>query len=121
MTPLVGPNGEPVGGRTMTYREWVGGENASKYATREQVVSFHNLALQEQIVPLIKNAIQRYDAEQRANRWYRRLARWARAVLSGKHITSRKQALRVLTEIERQKMQPLATLEQRFPDGDADG
>jgi hypothetical protein len=46
------------------------------FATREQVVAFANMQLTEQIVPLIRQAIQRYDAEQRAARWYRRLGLW---------------------------------------------
>lgn len=122
MTPLVGPDGQPVGARSISYKEWIGGENAKRYATREQLVAFHNLALREQITPLIRNAIQLYDAQQRTNRWYRRFGRWLRAHLSGQHITSRKQALRVLTAIERQKMELLDDLAPgtlRFPEAEA--
>ena len=77
----MGKPGAKVLPQTVTFREWVGGENATKFATREQVVAFHNLQLREQIVPLIKNALARYDAEQRARSPSRRLYRWVRRVL----------------------------------------
>ncbi len=118
---IIRPDGT-LASREISYQQWISGANAQRTVTREECVAFHNLALREQIVPLIANALRRYDAEQRANRWYRRLGRWLRAVLSGSHITSRKQALHVLTEIERQRMQSLDDLTPgtlRFPESEA--
>lgn len=105
--------------RNITYREWIA--DAQNVARREEVVAFHRLALQEQVLPLVQSAItsafQAYDA----NRWYRRLGRWLGRFWPGRRVASREEAVRILTEIERQRMKPLLTLEQHFPDGDADG
>lgn len=68
--------GAKVVARNVEYKDWIAGENALRFATREQVVAFANLQLREQIVPLIRNAIIRYDRQQRAKRWYLRLLRW---------------------------------------------
>jgi hypothetical protein len=62
--------------RDITYDEWIGGANAQKFATREQVVAFWNLALREQVVPLMQLYLARYERERQARRWDRRLARW---------------------------------------------
>ena len=115
---LIGPNGEPVGRRSQTFQEWVGGENASKYATREQVVAFANLQLREQIVPLIANALRRYDAERRANRWDRRFLRWLARLRNPIGMT-RAQARDILTDIERRRMAALDDVTRpRTPESD---
>lgn len=67
--------------RTLSFHEWIDGEAGLKFATREQVVAFANMQLQEQVVPLLRNAIARYDAERRARSPGRRLLRWLRRVL----------------------------------------
>jgi hypothetical protein len=104
-------------GENISYAEWIG--DPRRWATREQVVAFANLQLREQIVPLITNAIQRYDAQRRANRWDRRLLRWLDALLSFRRQPSDKEKLAFL-EVERRKMAALDDLTiTRFPESEA--
>ncbi len=61
--------------REVSFKEWLDGENALKYATREQVVAFHNCALKEQVAPLMAEMLRRYDLERRARSPWRRFVR----------------------------------------------
>lgn len=107
--------------RNLTYEEWVGNENAEKLATREEVVAFSNFQLQEQVLPLMRNAVANAFRAYEANRWYRRLGRWLRGLMPVRRPLAREEAVRILTDIERQRMQPLPPFGQRFPDADRDG
>lgn len=92
--------GAKVVSQSIQYKDWIAGDNALKFATREQVVAFANLQLREQIVPLIRNAILRYDRQQRARRWYWRLLRWLLKPWRPK--TAQEQVQEILAEAEQE-------------------
>jgi hypothetical protein len=91
--------------RNITFEEWVGGQNALKFATREQVVAFWNLALREQVIPIVAGMIERAQEAQREQAWYRRLWRWLlhrlRPGASHDLGLNREQAARVLEHYQR--------------------
>jgi len=76
---------QPLGGegpnrKEVTFDEWLEGNNAQKFATRDNVVAFANFFLRLRIMPLVGEAIKAYDAEMRHRRWYRRLGRWVKSL-----------------------------------------
>jgi hypothetical protein len=77
--------------RDISYEEWIGGRNAEKFATREQVVAFWNLALQEQVIPLIQLYLARYDRERRLHRraWRAWNRAWNRLRQTVAHLAAR--------------------------------
>ncbi len=72
--------------RNVSFHEWLDGANATKFATREQVVSYSQFQLKNQIMPLVGEAIKAYDAEMRYRRWYRRFGRWIKALFVTKKL-----------------------------------
>jgi hypothetical protein len=68
--------------KIQTFEEWIKTPNA--FATREDLVAFHNLQMERQTVPLIQGAINRYHEQVRNDRWFRRLWRGIKVLLRGK-------------------------------------
>ncbi len=73
-------HGKRVGVKDVTFAEFMTGENATKFITREGVVAYSQFQLREQIMPLVSRgilkSIRAYDDHQRASKWYRRFWRW---------------------------------------------
>ncbi len=76
-----GPNRTEV-----SFDEWLEGDNAQKFSTRDQVVAFSNFFLKYRIMPLVGESIKAYDSEIRYRRWYRRLGRWVKALFVTKKV-----------------------------------
>lgn len=72
--------------KTVTFDEWLEGNNALKFVTRDQLVAYSQFQLKEQIMPLVGEAIKAYDAEIRYQRWYKRLGRWVRGLFVKKNL-----------------------------------
>ena len=71
---------------SVTFDEWLEGNNKNKYATRDQVVSYSQFQLRNQIMPLMGETIKAYEAEMKRNRWYRRLWRWIKGLFVTKSL-----------------------------------
>lgn len=78
--------GEGSDQKAVTFDEWLEGSNALRYATRQQVVSYSQFQLRNQIMPLMGETIKAYEAEMKRNRWYRRLGRWVKGFFVSKSL-----------------------------------
>lgn len=97
----------------VTYAEWIA--DPERFATREQVVSYAQFQLREQIVPLvadiIKRAIDGHEERKRARRWDRRL--WA--VIKSLAVRNQMSVADLPEEARAALRQELDQLEQKGP------
>ena len=95
--------GAKRGVRDIDYHEWIGGGNADKFATREQVVAFSNFDYRTRIVPFVAGVAPRIrDDVLRELHERRLLVRFWRWLTSfGHRPMTREQALKILSEYPR--------------------